>query len=81
MTPGTLTHQWVDKPLEATIGPDGHWESADQDFADYLNSLYPNVGTAYGWSWIRAFYDAVDGLGAEVVTAPVAPEIDPNVVY
>jgi hypothetical protein len=67
-------------PLEASIGADG-WECADAHFLAYLEQLYPPSTTPAGWPWIRAFWNAVEGLGAEVVAVPEPEAHDPNTIH
>lgn len=74
MTPGKLRKKWPDATIEATVSPDG-WASADARFAGSLDVLYPVGGTAAGYPWVRAFWDAVTALKAEVL---VEPEPDPS---
>jgi hypothetical protein len=53
----------------ATAGLDG-WRSDDAELAGWLERLFPPPPTEAGTPWVRAFYAAVDGLGAAVGTAP-----------
>lgn len=69
MTPGILRKTWGNDSATATMTPDG-WQSADERFARQLQQMCPIVGTEAGVSWIIAFWQAVKGLGAEVVQEP-----------
>ena len=76
MTPGVLRLPVIN--ATAICGPRG-WSSANQG-AMIILSQYPVRGTAVGVGWIKAFWAAVHGESAEVITEPKAP-FDPSVVY
>ena len=77
MTPGHLKKN----DDEATIGPRG-WDSANPDFADALNATWSVGGSpAAGYPWVRAFWDAVEGLGAEALVEPEPDPAPPDTVF
>lgn len=65
--------------VEAEIGPDG-WAATPPEWAAVLEDRHPPPGDVYGSPWVRAFWAAVEELGAEVVQEPEA-DFDPNVIY
>jgi len=82
MTSGTLRFKWNSAVTEATIGPEGEWQSSDSTLAEYLNSLYPStLGGAMCAGWALAFSRAVERLGAEVVTDAVPAPIVKDLLY
>ncbi len=69
MTEGKLQKKMKGGTVEATVGPDG-WSSPDAAIAGHLNAICPVGGTEAGVGWVRAFWRAVDALGADVVREP-----------
>lgn len=80
MTPGVLSKRWPDETLTAQVGPDG-WLCNNPAWQDHLNRAYPVGGSTVGYPWVRAFWDALQGLAAEVITEPVPDHQSPDTIH
>lgn len=76
MTEGRLRDRFG---REASVGPEG-WASDDAGLASTLNRSFPVGDVAAGVGWVRAFWAAVEVLGAEVLTEPEA-DSTPGVIH
>ena len=80
MRAGELRVPWEGAEVRLICGPDG-WSSPDSPkAAAVFAAWFPPPPTACGAPWGRAFWSAVQALGATVVQEPEADDVPGGVV-